>query len=109
VHATFSWHRFLFIQLWILILFLIYVTATEVNRLVGDGRLFALFFRHRRSDARQTRRERIRALVQLGTLTDRHSAEDLVDPRSPVHHHLLSLIRNLAGRTDSASGSRPAP
>jgi len=44
--ATFSWHRFAAIQIWILVLFLIYDAATEFNHLLGDGELWnALFSR----------------------------------------------------------------
>ena len=34
--ATFSWHRFVAIQLWVTVLFLIYVTASEFSHLFGD-------------------------------------------------------------------------
>ena len=39
----FSWHRFAAIQIWIFVLFLIYVTATELNTLFGDGELSKIF------------------------------------------------------------------
>jgi len=42
--ATFSWHRFLAIQIWILVLFLIYVTASEFNHLFGAGELRRILF-----------------------------------------------------------------
>src|SRR5437667_203469 len=45
--ATFHWHRFVAIQLWILVLFLIYVTASELNHLFGDGQLRRILFTHR--------------------------------------------------------------
>jgi hypothetical protein len=35
--ATFSWHRFAAIQIWILVLFLIYVTASELNHLFATA------------------------------------------------------------------------
>ena len=35
--ATFSWHRFLAIQIWLFVLFLVYVTIHELNMLFGDG------------------------------------------------------------------------
>src|SRR4029077_19088826 len=44
--ATFSWHRFAAIQIWILVLFLIYVTASELNHLFGDGELLRILFTH---------------------------------------------------------------
>ena len=48
--TTFSWHRFSAISLWILVLFLIYVTATEFRHLFGAGELRRLFFTSRPSE-----------------------------------------------------------
>lgn len=45
----FSWHRFAAIQIWIFVLFLIYVTATELNTLFGDGELSKILFTRRSS------------------------------------------------------------
>jgi hypothetical protein len=64
VTAHFSWNRFTAIQIWIFILFLIYVTATELNALVGDGELFKIFFTRRSSEQKLTRRQRIRSFVR---------------------------------------------
>ena len=44
--AAFSWHRFTAIQIWILVLFLIYVTAAEFGRLLGKKRVLAMLFDH---------------------------------------------------------------
>ena len=52
--TTFSWHRFSAISLWILVLFLIYVTATEFSRLFGPGELRRLFFTSRPRVAAQS-------------------------------------------------------
>ena len=46
----FSWSRFLSIQIWLMVLFLTYVTIHELNMLFGDGELFRLFFRRRSSE-----------------------------------------------------------
>ena len=35
----FSWPRFLSVQLWLMVLFLVYVTTHELNMLIGDGEL----------------------------------------------------------------------
>ena len=51
----FTWHRFAAIQIWIFVLFLIYVTATEVSTLFGDGELVKILFRGRSSDLKLTR------------------------------------------------------
>jgi len=57
----FSWPRFLSIQVWLMVLFLVYVTTYELNMLIGDGELYRLFFRWRSSEAKLTRRQRIRS------------------------------------------------
>jgi hypothetical protein len=42
-----SWHRFLFIQIWIFVLFLLYTTGVEIDQRLGDGGLRkALLHRH---------------------------------------------------------------
>jgi hypothetical protein len=72
VAEHFSWHRFAAVQIWIFILFLIYVTATEMDTLFGNGELFKILFTRRSSDLKLTRRQRIRSLVALSRLTDAH-------------------------------------
>ena len=47
----------------VLVLFLVYVTIHELSLLFGDGELYRLFFRLRSSEAKLTRRRRIRLLV----------------------------------------------
>jgi hypothetical protein len=47
VAEHFSWHRFLFIQIWILVLFMLYTTAAELNRALGDGELRRILFTRR--------------------------------------------------------------
>src|SRR5207342_1521326 len=71
----FSWSRFLSIQIWLMVLFLVYVTTHELNMLIGDGELYRLFFRWRSSEAKLTRRQRIRLLARLNRLTDANSIE----------------------------------
>lgn len=53
--ATFSWHRFAAIQIWILVLFLIYVTASELNHLFGEGELRRILLTHRPSELQLNR------------------------------------------------------
>src|SRR5215470_663502 len=83
--ATFSWHRFGAIQIWIFVLFLIYVTATEFNHLFGEGELGRILFTHRRSELQLNRRQRIRELVRLSRLADAHSVTEFRDPTSDAH------------------------
>jgi hypothetical protein len=94
--STFSWHRFAAIQIWILVLFLIYVTASELNQLFGDGELRRILFTHRRSELQLNRRQRIRELVRLSRLADAHSVGELRDPASPAHHQLVDILQRLA-------------
>jgi hypothetical protein len=78
--ATFSWHRFAAIQIWILVLFLIYVTASELNHLFGHGELWRILFTHRPSELQLNRRQPIRELVRLSRLADAHSVDEFRDP-----------------------------
>jgi hypothetical protein len=43
--GEFSWHRFVFVQTWILFLFLIYTTGSELDRYLGGGLYRVLFTR----------------------------------------------------------------
>lgn len=102
----FSWNRFLFIQTWILVLFLLYCTAAEIAGLLGNGELFRVFFRYHPTELKRTRRQRVRALVRLGALGRKHTASDFRDPDSAVHKETVALIEALA--RDAADQPRPA-
>jgi hypothetical protein len=43
--AIFTWHRFAAIQIWIFVLFLLYTFINELNRRLGEGRLFNMLFK----------------------------------------------------------------
>jgi hypothetical protein len=94
--ATFSWHRFAAIQIWILVLFLVYVTASELNHLFGEGELGRILFTHRPSELQLNRRQRIRELVRLSRLADAHSVEDFSDPANVAQKELIDIVRRLA-------------
>src|SRR6516165_6744004 len=66
--ATFSWGHFIAVQLWIFVLFLIYVTGSEFNRLFGHGELSRILFTYRPSELQLNRRQKIQELVRLGSL-----------------------------------------
>ncbi len=93
----FVWRHFAFVQIWILVLFLIYTTGAELNHLFGDGELRRILFRHRSSAVKQTRRQRIRTLVRLDRLADDTTAGEFTDPNSRAHKELLDLIGQLRG------------
>ena len=94
--GRFSWAHFTAVQLWIFALFLVYVMASELNQLFGDGELFRVFFTHRSSALKSTRRTRIRALTRLARLTEAHPIEILADTRSTPHAELVGILRDLA-------------
>jgi len=100
----FSWPRFLSIQVWLMVLFLVYVTIHELNQLFGDGELYRLFFRWRSSQAKLTRRQRIRVLTRLSRLTEANDIEAFSDPRSAAHAELVQIIRALAAPPAAAPG-----
>jgi hypothetical protein len=102
VRDHFSWHRFVAVQIWIVVLFLIYVTASELNTLLGDGALARVFFARRASDLRLPRRQRTRTLVKLSRLTQGHTLDELRDGSKAAHAELLALIGGLAKRSASA-------
>jgi len=94
--ATFDWRRFVAIQLWIFVLFLIYETATELNHLFGEGELWRLLVGSRPSELPLNRRQRIFELVQLSKLADAHSVDEFRDPTSSAHANLIDIVRRLA-------------
>ena len=98
VTTHFTWHRFGAIQLWIFVLFLIYVTADELNTLFGHGELFKIFFTRRSSQLKLTRRQRVRKLVELDRLTEAHGAAQLGNPNTAAHAAMVGLIKALAAQ-----------
>jgi hypothetical protein len=92
----FSWARFLSIQIWLMVLFLVYVTIHELNVLFGDGELYRLFFRWRSSEAKLTRRQRIRLLTRLNRLTEVNSIEAFSERGSLAHAELIDILQQLA-------------
>jgi hypothetical protein len=93
---AFRWDHFIAIQLWIFVLFLIYVTACEFNRLFGRGELGRILFTYRPSELQLNRRQQIQELVRLGKLADAHSIDELRDPASRAHAQLVEIVRRLA-------------
>src|SRR5207344_3093124 len=88
--------RFLSIQIWLMVLFLAYVTIHELNALFGDGELYRLFFRWRSSEAKLTRRQRIRLLIRLNRLTEANPIEAFSERGSSANAELVDILRQLA-------------
>ena len=94
--ASFSWSRFIAVQLWIFVLFLVYMTAHEFNRLFGYGELGRILFTYRPSEFQLNRRQKIYELVRLGKLADAHSIDEFRDPTSSAHTQLVDIVHRLA-------------
>ncbi|MDP1837787.1 MAG: hypothetical protein Q8N31_23305 [Reyranella sp.] len=94
----FSWRRFAAIQIWIFTCFLIYCTATELSALVGEGQMARLFLRHRSSQHRLTRRQHVRALMELSRLAETTPRDRLLDPETPQGSRLVSIVDALRQR-----------
>src|SRR5215472_5256076 len=99
--STFSWHHFAAVQIWIFVLFLIYVTGSELNQLFGHGELKRIFLTYRPSDLQLNRRQRIRELAHLSRLADAHSLAEFRDPTSTAHIQLVEIVRRLTSKSRS--------
>jgi hypothetical protein len=94
--SSFSWHRFIAISLWIFVLFLIYVTASEFSQLFGPAEMRRLMFAYRPSELQLNRRQRARELMRLNRLADEHEVDEFRDPGSAAHHKLVEIVDRLA-------------
>lgn len=95
---TFSWRHFAAVQIWIFTSFFIYVSATEIGDLMGEGQLSRLLFRHRSSEHRLTRRQHVRALMELSRLAETTPRDQLLDPATPQGHRLVTIVDALRRR-----------
>jgi hypothetical protein len=94
--SNFSWHRFIAVSLWIFVLFLIYVTASEFSQLFGPAEMRRLLFAYRPSELQLNRRQRARELMRLSRLADEHEVDEFRDPDSAAHHKLVKIVERLA-------------
>jgi hypothetical protein len=92
----FSWNRFIAIQIWVFVLFLIYTVGAELNSLFGNGELGKILFTRRSSELKLSRRQRVRALVKLSRLTEQHTLDELGDRNTAAHREMIGLITKLA-------------
>ena len=95
----FTWHKFAAVHLWIFVCFLIYVTATEFNALVGQGQLYRLFFHHRSSEYGLTRQQHIGSLMEFSRLAESTPYEQLIDPATPQGSRFVAIVDALRRRT----------
>ena len=109
IATNFTWNQFFAIQIWVLVLFLIYTFLHELITLFGHGELRRILFTWRSSELKQTRRRRIRIAAQLNRLADAHSNRELDDPATTAHLKMIDLVRSMATAaisTNPAAGCR---
>lgn len=94
--AVFDWYRFIAIQLWIFVLFLICETAVELNHLFGEDELRHILLTSRPAELPLNRRQRVLELVRLNKLTDVHTVDELWSPRNTAHAELIAILQRLA-------------
>jgi hypothetical protein len=94
--TTFSWHRFSAISLWVCVLFLIYVTASEFSQLFGPGELRRLFFTSRPTELQLNRRQRMRELLRLSRLMDAPDSSRRTRPDQPRAPELIDILQPFA-------------
>ena len=94
--SSFSWHRFIAISLWIFVLFMIYVTASEFSQLLGPREMRRLLFAYRPSALQLNKRQRARELMRLNRLADEHDVAAFRDADSAAHRKLVDIIERLA-------------
>ena len=98
-----NWQRFIAVHLWIFFCLLVYVAATEISALIGEGQLFRLLFRHRSSEHRLSRRRHIRALMELSRLAENTPRERLLDPDTVEGRRLLTIMDALRRQPATSS------
>jgi hypothetical protein len=104
---TFNLHRFVAVQIWIFTTFFVYVTATEIGYLMGEGQLLRLLFRHRSSEHRLTRRQHVRALMELSRLAETTPRDQLLDPSTVPGRRLITIVDALRQRHVPGPQGRP--
>jgi hypothetical protein len=95
---VFTWRRFAAIQIWVFTCFLIFVTANELGALLGEGQWRRLFFHHRSSEFKLTRRQHVRALLEISRLAEATSREKLFDLTTPQGARLAAIVDSLRRR-----------
>jgi hypothetical protein len=96
--ARFSWDRFIAVQLWVLVLFLVYVTADELNALFGEGELRRVFLTWAPPTFKRSRRQRMRSLARIARLAREADAAALVEGPGPQREELRRLLDSLGER-----------
>lgn len=104
--SGFSWQRFTAISLWIFVLFLIYVTASEFIALFGSAEMRRLMFAYRPSELQLNRRQRVRELMRLNRLADEYDIDEFRQTGSTAHRQLVEIVQRLARAPRLPDGRR---
>lgn len=100
----FRWRRFIAIQVWLMVLFMLYVALHELNTLFGDGELHRLTFHWDSTHVKRQRRKRIRLLTRLNRLTQSNSMADIREPGSTANDELANILGELTHSPDPEVG-----
>jgi hypothetical protein len=73
-----------------------HLARSATKALAGRTLLRLLFFRWRSSEAKLTRRRRIRLLTKLNRLTEAYPIEVFSNQGSPAHAELVNILHELA-------------
>jgi hypothetical protein len=98
MEARFSWDRFAAVQIWIFVLFVVYVTADELNMLFGAGQLRRIFFTWTSPTLKRSRQQRMRALARIARLARENEPAALVDRPGPGQEELRRLLDDLGSK-----------
>jgi hypothetical protein len=101
--ARFSWARFVAVQIWVLVLFLAYVTADELNALFGAGELRRVFLTWAPPGFRRSRQQRMRALARIARLAREGDPAEMLDRPGPQRDELRRLLEDLGRRAPHPS------
>ena len=71
---------------------------------MGEGQMFRLFFRHRSNEHRLTRRQHVRALMEISRLAENTPRDQLLNPDTPQGERLLTIIDALRKPATSSHG-----
>ena len=66
--------------------------------------MFRLFFRHRSNQHRLTRRQHVRALMELSRLAETTPREQLLDTATPQGQRLVTIVDALRQRPTQSAG-----
>ena len=89
-----------------MVLFLIYVTASEFSRLFGPSEVRRLLFTRRPTELQLNRRQRMRELLRLSRLADFYTSDEFVTQPAPHTGSWSTVLGGLHGNLGGAMQNR---